>query len=86
MQIATLKERLADWTDVDLAAFQLARSLGLIAEDANFASGVKHIFWSNNPTGNMLYKILPELVAIGALEKRDEPDDQYRWNPAYQCG
>jgi hypothetical protein len=84
MQIATLRERLADWTDWDIAGFQLARSLSLIAEDANFQTDTKHIFWSNNPTGDMLHRMLQQLVVIGALEKRDEPDDQYRWNPNFQ--
>jgi hypothetical protein len=32
----------------------------------------------------MLGHILEELVQEGILEKRDEPDYQYRWNPAFR--
>jgi hypothetical protein len=44
----------------------------------------KHVFWSDHPIGNALYRMLDELVGVGVLEKRDEPDTQYRWNPTFQ--
>jgi hypothetical protein len=31
----------------------------------------------------MLYEMLKKLVAAGVLERRDEPDIQYRWSPAF---
>jgi hypothetical protein len=40
--------------------------------------------WSNNPIGDMLMQQLELLVEQGVLEKRDEPDLQFRWNPAFK--
>ena len=44
----------------------------------------KWVYWSDNPLGNMLYGTLERLLELGALEKREEPDLQYRWCPAYR--
>jgi len=79
MEIYRLKDLLVDWTDIDVAAYQLALCLGLMSANINLGKA-KHVFWSNNPIGNMLYRILEELVQEKILEKRDEPDYQYRWN------
>lgn len=32
----------------------------------------------------MLYSILDQMVALGVLETRDEPDKQFRWNAAFR--
>jgi hypothetical protein len=80
----TLKEALQDWTDIDIAGYHLAQCLGLMAPNVNFQVRAKHVFWSDNLVGNMLGHILEELVQEGILEKRDEPDYQYRWNPAFR--
>jgi hypothetical protein len=32
----------------------------------------------------MLYAILDQMVAVGLLETRDEPDKQFRWNAAFR--
>lgn len=77
----TLKEHLSEWTDIDIAQFHLARCLGLMSPEINFSTDAKHIFWTDNPIGNMLAKILDSMTETGILEKRDEPDFQYRWNP-----
>jgi hypothetical protein len=79
-----LKERLLDWTDWDGAAYSLGICLGLMPDLETFGSA-KHVFWSNHPIGNFLSSILDRMVEEGILEKRDEPDKQYRWNPAF-CG
>ncbi|HML23297.1 MAG TPA: hypothetical protein PKD09_16705 [Aggregatilinea sp.] len=79
MQTLTLKEALLDWTDWDLAERYLAQCLGLMTPDVK----AKHVFWSNNPIGNMLTNVLEELTQQGILEKRDEPDFQFRWNSAF---
>jgi hypothetical protein len=47
-------------------------------------AGQSICFWSNNPVGNLLYETLESLVQVGVLESRDEPDKQYRWNPAFR--
>jgi hypothetical protein len=36
--------------------------------------------------GNTLFAMLDQLVKQGVLEKRDEPDIQYRWNAAFRGG
>ena len=78
----SLKEALSDWTDVDGAEYHLAVCLGLMMP-GDFARA-KHVFWSNNPIGNILYQMLDELARQAVLEKRDEPDYQFRWNTNFK--
>ncbi len=77
-----LREKLKNWIDIDLAAFELAQCLGII-EGKTFLE-TKWIYWSGNKTGDFLYKMLDELVKTEILEKRDEPDLQYRWNKKFE--
>ncbi len=79
----TLKETLSEWTDIDIAAFYLAQSIGLMEKDVQFQLEAKHVFWTNNPVGNSLYSILKQLFEIGFLEYREEPDYQFRWNKEF---
>lgn len=72
-----LRDALADWTDWDVAAFELGHALGVF-EDRTFLD-VKHVFWTSNSLGGGLHTSLHALVAAGVLEHRDEGDDQYRW-------
>jgi catechol 2,3-dioxygenase-like lactoylglutathione lyase family enzyme len=83
MQLQTLRESLRDWMDFDGAGCALGVCLGLIPAREGWGRH-KHVFWSNNPIGEMLYKMLDELVSAGVLEQRDEPDFQYRWNKAFR--
>lgn len=82
----TLKELLVEWTDFDYAAFQVGVVFGLWPpegeDQASFRLKNKHVFWTNNPLGNALHQILNSLVKCGILERRDEPDLQYRWKGA----
>jgi hypothetical protein len=43
------------------------------------------MYWSNNPTGNLLYEMLTSLTKLGVLEFREDgpSDSQFRWNPNY---
>lgn len=91
--IASLQERLAGWTDWDGAAYQLGACLGFWPEFGAPVSvegwhdswhGVKGVMWSANPLGDGLYHFLDALVEAGCLERREEPDIQYRWNPNYK--
>jgi hypothetical protein len=85
MKQNTLKEALSDWRDFDSAESALAISLGLMTPETNFQTDAKHVFWSDNPTGNMLSEFLTRLVQIGVLEYREtENDNEYRWNPAFK--
>jgi hypothetical protein len=72
------REQLADWTDVDAAQHLLAQCLGIFPLDASMIEK-KSVYWSDNPLGDALYRILEALVSAGVIEKRDEPDLQYRW-------
>ncbi len=82
MQLQTLRETLSDWSDVDAAGCALGVCIGLIPTNEGWGRH-KHVFWSSHPIGNMLYKMLDDLVAQGVLEKR-EPDFQYRWNQDFR--
>lgn len=83
--IETLKAALQDWTDWDVAGYSIAVALGLIdPERSPFATKAKHVFWTNNAVGNVLHELLETLASLGVLERRDEPDIQYRWNPQYR--
>ena len=76
----TLKEKLQDWTDIDVAGFELAQCLGLMGPETKFATDAKHIFWSNNLVGDKLYDfLLKDLVQIGVL-KYDDHKGKVRWN------
>jgi hypothetical protein len=79
----TLGAFLADWTDVDVAAHELARSLGAMPERSAM-SDAKWVYWSNNPLGIELVALLERLTVLGFLEKRDEPDYQYRVAPRFR--
>jgi hypothetical protein len=75
-----LAEDLLEWTDVDVASYELGRAVGLF-QDRTFLE-VKGVFWSNNPLGRVLYDILGALATAGVLEYREQPDDQFRWKTA----
>ncbi len=73
----TLADSLADWTDSDVAQYELGRSVGLF--DASEFLDEKGVFWTDNPLGNALRAALLALVDGQVLEHRVEPDDQFRW-------
>jgi hypothetical protein len=74
----TLAVDLAQWTDWDAAAFVLGLNLGLF-QNSQFA-GVKYIFWSDTELGEGLHDALLALVRAGVLDRREEPDEQFRWS------
>jgi hypothetical protein len=81
----SLRERLNDWTDIDCAAYELGCALSLIGEARSpFQTRAKHVFWSSHPVGETLYQMLEMLADLGILQKRDEPELQYRWNPTFK--
>jgi len=71
-----LKERLADWQDVDVAGFFLGKALGAIPAEMAW-SRAKGLFWSPRPLGLALADTLRFLADAGILEVRD--DCEYRW-------
>jgi hypothetical protein len=77
-----LKQRLTNWTDYDVAAYELGVVLGLLPEFGGDDPwhGTKWMFWSANPLGEALHDFLVELSKIGVLQMND---DGFRWNPDY---
>lgn len=85
--IASLKERLADWIEWDGAAYHLGACLGFWPEYGappghDNWHGYKGVVWSSE--GDELYHFLDGLVTMGLLERKEEPDIAYRWNPNYK--
>ncbi|TLD70665.1 hypothetical protein FEM03_10135 [Phragmitibacter flavus] len=81
----TLKHSLSEWTDADVAAYYVAIALGLAPDPGGewkFWGGKKWVFWSANPLGDGLYRILEMLTENGVIEK-DGEESKYRWNPTY---
>jgi hypothetical protein len=78
-----------DWTDADVAMFNLGVALGLwpSVEDSpmEFSVARKGTVNSNNPLGNGLYDSLRNLVAAGVLEGEVDSEDpdaapqRFRW-------
>lgn len=77
---APLKHHLQDWVDIDIAQFHLARCLGVLGPETSTMASAKWVFWSNNPTGNLLFQILREMAAAGFVEI-DEEEFKIRWKP-----
>jgi len=75
----SLRERLADWTDVDVAQYHLGLLLGALPpmEDGETEGDhfrrCKGIFWSANGLGDALYETLVGMAAAGLLER--QPDE-----------
>jgi hypothetical protein len=87
--IASLQERLADWTSWDIAAYHLGACLGFWPEFGAPPSedpwyGCKDVIWSANPLGDAMANFIIALAEAGVLERRDEPGPEYRWNPNYK--
>ena len=81
----SLREDLSKWSDWDGAKAALAEHLGLIDTAEDFG-GRKEIFWSNNPVGNALMDCLNRLTDAEVLDRRDEPDIQFRWSHSLSLG
>lgn len=75
---ATLRERLHNWTDWDVAEYHLGAALGLWPEWDDVSGcddpwhGFKGVIWSNTPVGNLLHTTIRQLVDIGMLESKDD--------------
>lgn len=78
---AVLRERLVDWTDIDVAAYHLGCVLGVLPpmedreSDGDHFRRLKGIFWASNPLGDALYEALLTLAEVGILER--QPDVEY---------
>ena len=79
----TLRVALADWTDVVASAHTLTQCLGIMTSQLQMKE-VKWVYWSENSLGMMLHGTLERLLELGVLEKREEPNLQYRWCSAHR--
>ena len=80
MSVLSLRDLLRDWEDFDVTKYYIACSIGLVKYDAEFREfrRLKHYFWTDSPSTEILNKILRELVNAGVLEFN--PDEiMYRW-------
>lgn len=75
-----LKTLLADWTDPDIARYYVACCLGIAEyDDVGIAfSGMKYVWWTQNPVSSMLDELLSTLVREKFVEF-GEDEIQYRW-------
>ncbi len=83
----TLKSRLAEWTDWDVAGYHLGAALGMLPEWPDndvWPADKKWIFWSSNPTGDVLSEMLRSMVRLGFLEL-DEEEHRLRYNQHFDC-
>jgi len=76
----TLADGLSEWTDGDRAAYEVGRTLGLF-EGRDFPA-LEHVVRSDDAVGNGLHDVLLRLVEAGVLERREEPDERFRWRVA----
>lgn len=86
--MSSLADTLSDWTDIDVAAYQIAIALNLIPPpspgDGPYGfGGRKHVFWTMNPLGNTLFQLIDQMVALGALEQHENDEQIVRWHPNY---
>lgn len=76
-----------EWEDWDVALFKVGVALGLIPTpsptDPDRWGGYKWVAWSANPTVEVLQGILDQMVVAGVLERREDPDTQYRRRPSW---
>lgn len=83
-KITSLRD-IKEWTDCDFVEYDFMVLLGLIDPiKSEFNGKAKHVFWSSNDVGTSIHEMLETLVKLGMLEKRDEPDLQYRWNQEFK--
>lgn len=76
-----LKDKLSEWTDIDIAIHHIAVELSLFKTD-NF-SGYLWIQWSENKYNDFLKDILQKLIKLGMLEI-NEDEDMIRYNNDFE--
>lgn len=80
-----LQRALIDWTDWDVAMFELGRLLGVFGYNDSweeFRTTLKGVFWSDNPLNRHLTCMLRHLVKIGMLEY-DKEEQRFRCRQGY---
>ena len=76
-----LKEKLKDWTDIDIAIHHIAFELGLFKTD-NF-TGFLWIQWTENKYNDFLKDTLKKLIELDMLEINPD-EDAIRYNQKFE--
>jgi hypothetical protein len=85
LKVGTLRQALADWTDVDVAQHALAQCLGLMASDLPpLGRATRHVYWTENPVGRALHDMLEALRGASVLEAHPDDPTVLRWNAAFR--
>lgn len=80
--VYSVREALKDWVELDEAIHLVAYSIGILSEGERFK---KHVYWSANPIGDSISRLLASLEDMGALERRDgEQDYELRWKKDFK--
>lgn len=84
--IASLKDRLVDWVDTDMAMYELGVCLGFWSDfgaphNEDPWHGMKSVMWINNDLGTSLNNFLEGLVIAKILEKKAS---LFRWNQKFK--
>lgn len=72
-----MREDLADWSDWDMAALSYGAAIGVF-DDASRRQ-VRRVVLSDNDLGSGLHDGVMALVTAGVLERREQPEEQFRW-------
>lgn len=73
-----LSTTLTDWTDWSLTSFRLGRAIGVYETDGHWDK-VGSAIWIDNTVGAGLHEAVVALAESGVLERRDDPDPEFRW-------
>jgi hypothetical protein len=76
MPPVTFADDLEDWTHRDVAAYSLGLRFGILT--GNLATDNKCVSLTGNALGNALRDALLALAEARVLERREEPDEQFR--------
>jgi len=87
-RLDSLRERLHDWTDTDVAQYHMGMVLGALPPPSEAADSegehfrdCKPIFWTRNGLGDFLLDALEALAKAGVLEKREYLEFRFAQNP-----
>ncbi len=71
-----LRDELQTWVNADKASHILGRDIGVFDGTLNL---YRLTLFMPTPISTALYKMLNELVTAGVLERRDDPEIEFRW-------
>lgn len=77
----TIREELADWTEIESVIDVFAVAYGLLPAGERFP---KAFYWATGSVVDILVNTIFKMVDAGILERRDDRADmELRWKPDY---